>query len=45
MLLKGVAKKASKKLSTQHIDYLGSQSVLAEWRPYALTARSAKFEQ
>ena len=45
MLLKGVAKKASKKLTTQHIDYLGSQQVLAEWRPYALTARCAKFEQ
>ena len=40
-----MAKKASNKLSMQHIDYLGSQSVLAEWRPYALTARRAKFEQ
>ena len=40
-----IVRKQSRRLLKRHEDYLNDLGVLAEWRPYSLTARCAIFER
>ena len=44
-VFRAMAKKASRELTAQHIEFLRNQSVLAEWRTLSLDARRVAFQQ